>query len=223
MNEYIENTLKESNERVFLNSIYTYVKDPLPTGFNLDYVLSYVKRVVPEHLVYGLETIFIGQFEEIESRDLDSIYKDGTIYVTNQQSNEDDMIDDLVHEIAHLVEERLGEFIYSDQTIIGEFLGKRHKLYEIMKSEGYEVSSEYFNELEYNKDFDEYLYQQVGYDRLIYMTMGLFASPYGATSLREYFANGFEFYFLKDRRYISKISPKLYEKIDNLVFKEYEE
>jgi hypothetical protein len=189
----------------------------------LDYVLSFVKRVVPEHLVYGLETIFIGQFEEIESRDLDSIYKDGTIYVTNQQKNEDDMVDDLVHEMAHLVEERLGEFIYGDQTIINEFLGKRNRLYEIMKAEGVDAPVEYFAELDYNKDFDEYLYQSIGYDRLVYMTMGLFSSPYGATSLREYFANGFEFYFLKDPRYVSKISPKLYEKIENLVFKEYEE
>ena len=91
-----------------------------------------------------------------------------------------------------------------------------------MKAEGYGISEDFFNELDYNKKFDEFLYKDVGYDKLIYMTMGLFASPYGATSLREYFANGFQFYLLKDPGYLSKISPKLYEKIENLVFKEYE-
>ena len=91
-----------------------------------------------------------------------------------------------------------------------------------MKAEGYGISEEYFNELDYNKKFDEFLYKDVGYDKLTYMTMGLFASPYGATSLREYFANWFEHYILKDPGYLSKISPKLYEKIENLVFKEYE-
>ena len=46
--------------------------------------------------------------------------------------------------------------------------------------------------------------------------MGLFNSPYGATSLKEYFANGFEAYYIGDRIYLSKISPYLYNKIENL-------
>jgi len=223
MNEYIENTLKESNEKVLLNNIYSYVKDPLPQDFDLDRVLLSIKKIVPEHLIYGLETIFIGQFDELDERSLNSVYKDGTIYVTNKQIDEDGMVEDIVHELAHLVEERLAEHIYSDQTIIKEFIGKRNRLYETMKAEEYGISREYFLELDYNEDFDKYLYQHVGYDKLTYMTMGLFASPYGATSLREYFADGFDFYFLKDSGYLSKISPKLYEKIENLVFKEYEE
>ena len=66
--------------------------------------------------------------------------------------------------------------------------------------------------------FDEFLSDEVGYPTLLSITMGLFVSPYGATSLSEYFANGFEFYFLKDPGYVSKISPKLYEKIENLVY-----
>jgi len=47
--------------------------------------------------------------------------------------------------------------------------------------------------------------------------MGLFVSPYAATSLREYFAIGFEEYHLKDRVYLKKISPKLYFKIEELL------
>ena len=223
MNEYIENTLKESNEKIFINNIYTYIKDPLPEDIDLNNVLLFVEENIPEHLIYGLETIFIGEFDELKERELDSIYKDGTIYVTNNQINEEDVIDDIVHELAHLVEERLGDYIYTDQTIIGEFLGKRHRLYEIMKTEGYSIAKESFHELNYNEDFDKYLYQIVGYDKLTYMTMGLFVSPYGATSLREYFADGFDFYFLKDPGYLSKISPNLFKKIENLVFKEYEE
>jgi hypothetical protein len=117
----------------------------------------------------------------------------------------------------------LSEYIYEDQIIINEFLGKRNRMHQLLKAEGIEVSEAYFNELDYNEDFDKFLYQQIGYDRLVYITMGLFASPYAATSLREYFANGFEYYFLKDPGYINKISRGLYEKIENLVFKEHEE
>jgi len=46
----------------------------------------------------------------------------------------------------------------------------------------------------------------------------LFYSPYGATSLREYFANGFECYFHKrDHKFLKKISPAIFSKIEQIM------
>ena len=67
--------------------------------------------------------------------------------------------------------------------------------------------------IEYNKKFDMYLYEEVGYPILNTLTVGLYCSPYGATSIREYFANGFEFFFLKDRELVKQVSPQLYKKL----------
>jgi len=50
------------------------------------------------------------------------------------------------------------------------------------------------------------------------IVLGLFYSPYAATSLREYFANGFENYFLKNKIYLKKISLNLYNKIEELIY-----
>ena len=222
MNSYIQNSLNESTQKVLVNNIYTFVKDPLPEGFDLNYVLNFVRENVPEHLIYGLESIYIGQFDEIEEKDMDALYKDGAIYTTNKQTDEDDLIDDIIHEIAHLEEDRLGEYIYNDRTIADEFLGKRRKLHEILKAEGYTVAIEYIYDLEYNQGFDEFLYKTVGYDKLTFLTMGLFVSPYGATSLREYFANAFQHYFLEEREFVRNTSPALFKKIESLVFQEYE-
>jgi Mlc titration factor MtfA (ptsG expression regulator) len=47
--------------------------------------------------------------------------------------------------------------------------------------------------------------------------MGLFVSPYGATSIQEYFANGFEKYFLDSPQKVRDISPVLYSKIEEIV------
>ena len=58
-----------------------------------------------------------------------------------------------------------------------------------------------------------FLYDSIGYDVLNQITPGLFCSPYGATAIREYFANGFEFFFLKDREMVKQISPQLYKKL----------
>ena len=71
---------------------------------------------------------------------------------------------------------------------------------------------------EYTKKLDMYLYEDVGYDRLNFIcsSYSLFTSAYSATSLREYFANGFEYYFLDDREYLSKICPQLYKKLEEL-------
>ena len=69
---------------------------------------------------------------------------------------------------------------------------------------------------EYDKYFDQYLYKEVGYEKLVSLTMGLFASPYAATSLREYFANGFEAYFIGDRKGLQNISPVLYNKFSTM-------
>ena len=47
--------------------------------------------------------------------------------------------------------------------------------------------------------------------------MGLFVSPYAATSIQEYFANGFEKYFLDETRTVKNVSPVLYRKIEEII------
>jgi Mlc titration factor MtfA (ptsG expression regulator) len=53
-----------------------------------------------------------------------------------------------------------------------------------------------------------------------YLIGGLFPSPYAATSLREYFAIGFEYYYLKDRSQLKKECPFLYNKLAEIEFPE---
>ena len=74
-----------------------------------------------------------------------------------------------------------------------------------------------FENPEFDKDFDEYLHKEVGYPVLINLTLGLYNSPYAATSLKEYWASGFEEYILGDRGIIKSISPILFEKIEEIV------
>ena len=75
-----------------------------------------------------------------------------------------------------------------------------------------------FEDSEFSKEFDSYLYQDVGYPILVSLTIGLYNSPYAATSLREYFAIGFEEFFIGDQNYLKKISLQIFNKINNLVY-----
>ena len=94
-----------------------------------------------------------------------------------------------------------------------KFLWKRKRLYKILKQENFWPQYDWFLNTEYDANFDNYLYREIGYQTLNMLIVGLFYSPYAATSLREYFANGFENFYLGDRNYLKQISPKLFDKI----------
>tara|TARA_R110000824_G_scaffold101386_7_gene240891 strand:- start:6832 stop:7524 length:693 start_codon:yes stop_codon:yes gene_type:complete len=220
----IRNYIKESNSRykkqkkhfVTKNNIQVHIKDPLVNELDLDSVFNRVESLIPSHLFYNLDLIYIGQFDEFLEREMNAFYKNGAIYITNEQTDENDMIDDIIHEISHSVEEIANEEIYGDGDLELEFLGKRKRLYNSLKSENFDVSEYNFLNPDYSIDFDRFLYQQIGYPTLLNLTMGLFLSPYSITSIREYFATGFEEYYLKDRKYLKKICPFLFRKIEIL-------
>jgi len=219
--EYIKSsslkTLKDRTHYEFFNNVQVYIKDSLPEYFDILHVLKKVENLIPSHFVYNIDSIIVGQFDELIDREVNAMYREGTLYITNDQTDEDDMVDDVIHEIAHAVEEMAKQELYDDNQIKNEFLGKRKRLYSIVKNENFDVRMEDFLNIDYSVGFDDFLYKEVGYPLLASLSMGLFVSPYAVTSLREYFAIGFEEYHLKDREYLKKISPKLYFKIEELL------
>ena len=53
--------------------------------------------------------------------------------------------------------------------------------------------------------------------------MNLFPSNYSVTSLREYYAIGFEHFFLGKRKELTKVSPVLYNKVVSIAEDEYDD
>ena len=214
--KYINSALQR---RFTLSGIEVFVKDPLPPSIDAKKVLKHVLHLVPRHLMNNVDIIYIGQFQKFLDSNINASYKMGAIYVTNEQDDFKDMVDDIVHEIAHAVEESFGELIYSDGKIREEFNSKREKLFFLLADEGYDVEISDFLQDEYNSRFDNYLLQDIGYPVLSVLASSLFITPYAITSLREYFAVGFEKYFFeKDINNLRKISPFLLEKIQILEY-----
>tara|TARA_B100000927_G_scaffold291447_1_gene293723 strand:+ start:4388 stop:5056 length:669 start_codon:yes stop_codon:yes gene_type:complete len=219
MRQVIKN--KQKSKNFSIKGIEVMIVDPVSDNINVKNVLAKCLKQVPHHLLTNLDIIYVGQFKHLIDRQVQAIYKDSSIFMTNHQVDEQDMVDDIIHEIAHSVEEIYKSEIYSDNSLKREFLSKRKALWALLKQEGYELELNYFLETEYNPDFDNFLHTEVGYPVLSMLTAGLFYSPYGATCLREYFANGFEAFFTKDDVYrIKKTSPYLYEKLIFLSEKE---
>ena len=221
MKKYILENSTEAKREFQEHNLFdkpAYVINPLPDGVSLRSVLDRIEQELSPALTANFDNIYVGAFDEFskKGRALNALYKDRTIYVSNLQDSESDMLDDIVHEIAHSLEERNYEEIYGDGRLENEFLGKRKFLHHILP-EDKRANMVYFLNPSYDENFDMYLYKDLGYDMLRTLTSELFYSPYAITALKEYWANGFENYFLQDRAKLRNISPVLYQKIKNLV------
>jgi len=224
----LRNTIKnkEKNKKHFIwNNIQVFIKDPLTDSeISLNNVLHTIDQKIPKHLLTNLDAIYIGQFDFLNDRSIQAMYENSSIFVTNEQDSEEDMADDIAHEIAHSIEDVRGEAIYGDGELEEEFLLKRRQLYSVIKSENLPADLNSFTESDYKKEFDEYLYKEIGYQRLNMISANLFYSPYAVTSLKEYFANGFEAYFFYgEYAFLEKTCPKLFNKLSALLENDYDQ
>jgi hypothetical protein len=211
--------LRESVERNKQYHINTNIPVVIKDGFisdevDLDEFVHSINARIPGHLLQDVEMVYIGEFPELAGRN--AAFLDGAIYISNEEPTTYDMLEDAIHEIAHSIEISASSVVYEDGLLEKEFLSKREKLKSILDAHGYEFPERLYYDTEYRSTFDEFLYSVVGYPTLLTLTIGLFASPYGATSLREYFANGFEKYYLGNTKLVKDVSPVLYNKLNTL-------
>lgn len=203
--------------------LHVYFKDPLLNDeVDFEKVISKVESLVPRHLRTEVEMIIVGHFKEFEENHFNAYYKDGMVHVTNIQDDNYDMIEDIIHEVAHSTEEPYGYHIYGDGKVKQEFLRKRFILHDILWKNGHKAPRAYFSNTEYDEEFDMFLLKNVGYDKLRNYAAGIFITTYAPTSLREYYATAFTDFFLNPdgHNYLKKISPELYKKIFELYSEE---
>tara|TARA_Y100000593_G_scaffold93747_1_gene189867 strand:- start:4324 stop:4992 length:669 start_codon:yes stop_codon:yes gene_type:complete len=199
-----------------LSGVDVYIKDRLPDDIDPDFVFNYISARIPFHLTRNIDIVYIGQFPEMKERDISAYYEDGAIYVTNEQEEDIDIIDDIIHELAHAVERNNENIVYGTGALQREFKAKRRNLYTIIQ-DMYEVPEGFLSDIEYNKEIDNFLFRTIGYDILNQIVSNIFVSGYAATSVSEYFARGFEEYFIGNKDKLKQLSPVLYKIIDELI------
>ncbi len=216
MKNYIQNknNLKKGNF-ISVSSINIVVKDEIEFDLKLPDLESTL-RDLPSSFLKNVDYIMFGNFDFLRKKGYNASYMDGIIYVLNSQEKNYDVLDDIVHEIGHSVEEWQSEIIYGDGALEKEFLQKRKTLNAEFKKEGIEIPEKIMRETEYNQSLDLFFSDEIGYPRMSTISQGIFYSPYGATSLREYFANGFEAYYYHKDLYLKNVSPILFSKLEDL-------
>jgi len=219
MQQSTNKILLEKKRFYFNRGIEFIIKDPFTVDIDMNKIINLLITNLPEDSYDGLNNVYFGKFDILHKRKLTAIHLRDNIYVDSQKvSSEKDLLDDIIHEFAHRFEENNSEQIYQDGSIANEFLGKRNRLYDLLKQEVEEEDDKEINyfdfiNTEYNQDFDKFLYKKIGYTKIRNVAPTLFIRPYAATSLREYFATGFEDFYLEGGQQLKSISPILYNKI----------
>jgi len=196
--------------------LHVFFQQPVE-NVNVEKVIAQIEQTLPPHLLSEIEMIIFGWFKEFEERSLNAFYDGGSLYISFLQDDEEQLYEDILHETAHSLEEAYGYEIYADEKIKDEFIRKRMYLHDLMWNAGFKAPKAFFADSEYNKEFDMFLYEKVGYDRVSALVQGLYINAYAPTSLREYFATAFtDFYTNSDHAFLKKVSPELYKKIASL-------
>jgi len=218
-----QNLTNRINEAVLNKSEYklfgkvVFVKDPLPDHVFLIDVVSKIESLIPKYLFHDVGVIYIGDFDIFEKKKINALYLDGAIYLSNKQDSNNDMVDDIIHELAHSLEEQYGKDIYADNQIRKEFLLKRRWLERNLRHQGFNTTMYDFDKTEYDIALDNFFLKDVGYQYLNAQFSGrAFINAYAVTSLREYFATGFEEYYLGDRVNLLRLCPNLYQKLEDI-------
>jgi len=213
---WLEESVKRSRrlkDHYMLKGIDIFIKDQLPQEVDIDFIIRYVAKRLPDHVLNNIDIIYVGVFHELVDRDVNALWQNGAIYITNNQDSEMDMIDDLIHEIAHSNEKQHERLIYEDGNLEKEFLARRKKLATILVDKGYDLPPGFIYSSDYDKDTDDFLYEKITYDVLWQMIPGLFPSPYAVTSVREFWAKGFEEFYMGNPQDLKKITPVLFSKL----------
>ena len=137
MKEYISKGSKKSKTDFKQYNIHGkpfVFSEPFENKINLQYVKNKIETLTPEYFFDNVDAFFVGYVKEFfeDGREYNAMYKDGAIYLSPEQDNERDLLDDIIHELAHAIEKTNQDKIYGDGRLEREFIAKRKYLYYLI-------------------------------------------------------------------------------------------
>ena len=210
--EYINNKQTHDISNI-LHGIDVNIIDELVNNINVKNAFSSLTLLIPKKFFKNIDIIYIGKFDILKKRNLDALYLDGAIYLSNNQKNESDLMGNIVHEVAHNIISLTNGQVFKINNLESEFIEKRKAVYNRLKAQKKPVNLQNFLNPYFDQTFDDYLFKEIGYDLLNILSYDVVISPYSLTSIEEYFATGFDYYFLKDRKFLAKKCPELLDLI----------
>ena len=83
--------IEQNKEFIVSESVQVYIKDPLTNGVNIRNILDKINISIPPHLTTEIDSIYVGIFDDFEEKETNAAYKDGAIYVSSEQDDDQDL------------------------------------------------------------------------------------------------------------------------------------
>ncbi len=213
--EYINNK-QTHNISNMLHGIDVNIVNEFDVDINIKDVFSSLTSLIPKKFFKNIDIIYVGAFDILKKRNLDALYLDGAIYISNNQKNEHDLASNIAHEVAHNIIYLTNGEVFRVNNLEGEFIEKRKTIFNRIKAQKKPVNLKKFLNPYFDQEFDDYLFREIGYDLLNVLSYDIVVNPYSLTSIEEYFATGFDYYFFKDKIFLRKKCPELLDIIITL-------
>jgi len=180
---------------------------------------------LPSSLFKNTTTIYIFSPEEDLKSNFNSTFYNGIVTVNLKTVKDgEDLLKLVIHELFHSLEPEIKNEndpmfgVY--QRVEQEYMTKKVALLTLLKNDpgvNKKPKPEYWKQIDFSNDFDNYLYSEVTYPVLQFKLENLFPSPYSITSLSEYMCVGLEIYLFENREWINNYCPELYDLLKTLV------
>jgi len=83
MRNYIIEKNNKMNNFYTSSGISVYIKDPLINGIDMEEIMQFVENKIPSKFMTEVEMVIVGEIEEFRERQINALYKDGCLYITN--------------------------------------------------------------------------------------------------------------------------------------------
>ena len=163
MNKLVKRLKEQQNiEYLLFNSIPIIIKDKLSNNIDIKNLINSIENALPYSFRKLINSIIILNDPAFSQRKINAFYHNDKLFISNNQDNENDILDDIVHEYSHALEEKFEEEIYFDGSIKDEFVNKRIQLERILRTSGYDTEKYNFKEINYDKSLDNLFLSVVG-------------------------------------------------------------
>ncbi len=74
---WLEESVKRSKrlkDHYMLKGIDIFIKDQLPPEIDIDFVIRYVAKRLPDHVLNNIEIIYVGLFHDLVDRDVNALW-----------------------------------------------------------------------------------------------------------------------------------------------------
>lgn len=197
------------NINVFIKNLNLDIKD-----------VKLAMSKLPVFFLKNVEKIIIHDDELLKVKKMDSIYNNGTIEINSSScSSIKNLLKLLIHELYHSIEFDISKYFPKQfNKTCDEYLNKKHKLLDILKNDTRfkKPKEEFYSELEYSFEFDDYLLNSIRYPLLMDRIIDLFPSPYSITSISEYIAVCVEVFFFEKREWLLMYCPEVFNLITKI-------